>query len=418
MGTMERADACASIANDVDVAQNWVRVHEALSALARERANLEGREGVWLLRAQQSGVHRHLGFGSFVEYVDYLFGYCARTLDDKLRTARALQSLPRLASALSEGQLNWSAAKELARVATEETEAEWIHAARGKRARAIERLVSGRTRGDRPSDVPRPETERHVLRFEVSPETLATFREAIKKAQQDSGAPLDDDAALLLLARAVLERASESSDAGRASYQVAIMHCEQCGNSFQRAGAHSVQLEPEVAEMVACDAQRVVVTHVGDAPQRAAQDVPPAVRRHVMLRDHGKCTVPGCRHATFVDVHHIVSRADNGPHTADNLIVLCAAHHRAVHRGELTINGSVASGVEYQHADGTPYGYAVLASMVAVRERVLRGLIGLGFLDREARIALQSVSRDVVRPEELMRSALRALAPSRGQVSG
>jgi hypothetical protein len=111
MGTMERADACASIANDVDVAQNWVRVHEALSALARERANLEGREGVWLLRAQQSGVHRHLGFGSFVEYVDHLFGYSARTLDDKLRTARALQSLPRLASALSEGQLNWSAAK-------------------------------------------------------------------------------------------------------------------------------------------------------------------------------------------------------------------------------------------------------------------------------------------------------------------
>jgi hypothetical protein len=142
-------------------------------------------------------------------------------------------------------------------------------------------------------------------------------------------------------------------------------------------------LEPEVAEMVACDAQRVVVTHVGEIPERAAQDVPPAVRRHVVLRDHGKCTVPGCRHSRFVDVHHIVPRADSGPHTAANLIVLCGAHHRAVHRGELTITGGVAAGVDFRHADGTPYGGGVRASTVAVRERVPQGLMGMGF--RETR---------------------------------
>jgi 5-methylcytosine-specific restriction endonuclease McrA len=411
----QRAAARARVANDVDVEQNWVRVHEALSALARERANLEGREGVWLLRAQQSGVHRHLGFGSFVEYVDHLFGYSARTLDDKLRTVRSLQALPQLAKALSEGQLNWSAVKELARVATAETETEWLCAAKGKRARMIEKLVSGRVRGDRPSDAVRLEAQRHVLRFEVSPETLATFREAMQKARQDSGGPLDDDAVLLLLARAVLERASESPDAGRASYQIAVMHCERCGNSFQRAGADSVPLEPEVAEMVACDAQRVGVTHVGGVPQRASQEVPPVVRRHVILRDKGKCSVPGCRHSTFVDVHHIVSRTDGGPHTADNLIVLCAAHHRAVHRGQLRVTGSVSSGLHFRHGDGTAYGESASASAsnVGVRERVLQGLIRLGFRERDARSALERVGSVPVTPEEVLRSALRELAPSR-----
>jgi 5-methylcytosine-specific restriction endonuclease McrA len=406
------ADACDSVANDIDLEQSWVRAHEALSALARERAKLEGREGAWLLRALQSQVHRHLGFGSFAEYVDHLFGYCRRTLDDKLRTARALQSLPQLASALCEGQLNWSAVKELARVATPETETEWLRAATGKRARTIEKLVSGRVRGDRPNDTQRPEGQRHVQRFEVSPETLATFREAMKKAQQDSDAPLEDDAALLLMARAMLERRPDSSDAGRASYQVAVMRCEGCGNSFQRAGADSVQLEPEVAEMVACDAQRVAVPHVGEVPRHAAQDVPPAIRRHVVLRDRGRCTVPGCRHSTFVDVHHIVLRADGGQHTADNLLVLCGAHHRAVHRGQLRITGNVASGVDFRHADGTRYGEPASASNVAVRERVLQGLIRLGFCEREALSALERVGSDAVTPQQVLRSALRELAPS------
>jgi hypothetical protein len=417
IGLNREADVGDDVANDIEgpIDAAWVRAHVALSALARERATLEGREGVWLLRALQAQVHRHLGFGSFVEYVEHLFGYGARTLEDKLRTAKALESLPLLTSALAEGQLNWSAVKELARVATVETESEWLLAAKGQRARVVEKLVSGRIKGDRPSDEPRREAQRHVLRFDVNAETLATFREALQRVRQAGGEALDDDAALLLMARAVLEQNDAPSAAGRASYQIAVMSCERCGNSFQRAGADSIQLRPEVAEMLACDAQRVVVeTHVGPPqPQRATQEIPPALRRHVVLRDRGKCSVPGCRHSTFVDVHHILARSDGGPHTADNLIVLCAAHHRAVHRGQLVITGSASSRLNFRHADGTPYGGSLSAPTIAVRERVFRGLVGLGFREQEARGALERVGNEAATPEELLRSALRLLAPSR-----
>jgi hypothetical protein len=43
-------------------------------------------------------------------------------------------------------------------------------------------------------------------------------------------------------------------------------------------------------------------------PSRARQSVPPALRRAVLTRDRHRCTAPGCTHATFVDVHHVLPR--------------------------------------------------------------------------------------------------------------
>jgi len=389
----------------------WVHAHELLSALARERSGLEGREAAGLLRAFRAGVHRHLGFGSFAEYVERLFGYGARTTEDKLRTAEALEGLPVLARSLQEGKVRWTAARELARVATVETESEWLAAVEGKCSREIEALVSGRVRGDRPGNAARVEARKHVLRFEVSAETLATFREALKTVGYASGGRLDDDAALLLMARAVA--GASDADAGRASYQLAVTECERCGRSFQRAGAEDLELEPTVAEMVRCDAQRVEVpnTHVGAPRARATQSIPPASRREVVLRDRGRCVVPGCRHATFVDVHHIRWRTDGGAHDADNLAVLCAAHHRAVHRGQLRLSGSPSAGLAFCHADGSAYGQPASATAVATRERVFRGLIQLGFREREARRALDRAEHEpgATTPEQLLRSALHLL---------
>src|SRR6185503_9073372 len=123
-------------------------------------------------------------------------------------------------------------------------------------------------------------------------------------------------------------------------------------------------------------------THVGGPRLRATQSIPPALRREVVLRDRGRCVVPGCRHATFVDVHHIRWRTDGGAHDADNLAVLCGAHHRAVHRGQLWISGRTTSGLAFRHADGSAYGQPASASAVATRERVFRGLIQPGAASR------------------------------------
>ncbi|MBN1605834.1 MAG: hypothetical protein JW940_04335 [Polyangiaceae bacterium] len=622
---------------------DWQLAHAELERLAHTRARLDSKEGYWLLRALRARVHVELGYGSFAEYVERMFGYEPRWTHEKLRVAQALEQMPELRRALSGGELSWSAVRELTRVATAETQAAWIEAAQGKTLRELERQVSGRRPGDRPGDHARASALRHVLRFEVCADTLAVVREAMAKLRRDSGSSLDDDAALLLMARHVL---GGPTDAGRSSYQMLLSVCERCGRAALEARGQLVEVGPEVVEMASCDAQsiravgpdvvempscdaqsiravgpdvvrmpsgdaqriravdadvvqmpsgdaqsiravgpdvvqmpsgdaqsiravdpdvvqmpsgdaqriravgpdvvrmpsgdaqriravgpdvvqmpscdaqsiraadvkrdaqldakrhsvphvshegdhplgRESATHVGeqsehplehtslthpgrksatgigrdtvaqasDAPSthvghacpvrscrardtrveseperysrkgvatgpRATQAVPPAVRRWVMRRDRGCCVVPGCKNAIFVDVHHIRPRSEGGDHEPDGLAVLCAAHHRAAHRGQLLIEGHVSTGLVFRHADGRRYGEAVCAARAGAWADVFRALRSLGFAETETRRALEKTRSEVSelgeRPgvEPLLRRALGVLMEARGQ---
>ena len=52
---------------------DWMLAHEALSRLAKARAQAEFEEGKWLLCALYAATHVRLGFGSFAEYIERLF---------------------------------------------------------------------------------------------------------------------------------------------------------------------------------------------------------------------------------------------------------------------------------------------------------------------------------------------------------
>jgi hypothetical protein len=405
----------------------WVRAHEALSRLARERAAADAEEGRWLLAALRSAAHVHLGYGSFGEYVGRLFGYKPRSTQEKLRVAEALEELPAIARALETGGLNWSAARELTRVAIAETEREWLDVARGKTVHQLEALVAGKAPGDKPSSTNRPDGQRHVLRFEVAPETLALFREAMNKLRR-GGTPLDDDSALMQMARLVL---GGPSDEGRASYQIALSVCPECGNGHQQASGELVPVGAEIVAMADCDGQHLglvappavneggVTNEGAHTGVRAKQTVAPATRRAVLRRDHQQCIVPGCRNSLFLDLHHIDLRSERGRNEADNLITLCGVHHRAAHRGELVVAGSVTTGVLFRHADGSNYGQAPEPRTAEVQSKAFAALRGLGFREGEVRRALAESCRrgDTREPsiEQVVRDALAKLTTPHAQ---
>jgi HNH endonuclease len=66
--------------------------------------------------------------------------------------------------------------------------------------------------------------------------------------------------------------------------------------------------------------------------------VPTSHRRVIEARDRG-CRVPGCAASRWLHVHHLTHWEDGGPTDPTNLVCLCPAHHRAHHRGELSIEG-------------------------------------------------------------------------------
>ncbi len=230
--SMQRADAAQVAEHECA----WRRAHEALSRLARQRAQADAEEGRWLLVARRSAAHVHLGFGSFGEYIERLLGYTGRSLQEKLRVAEALEELPSLARALETGALGWSAVRELTRVAVADTEQQWLDLAQGKTVRQLEELVAGKRPGDGPDAAMLPAAKRHVLRFEVEPETFALFREAITWLRRRSGDALDDDSALLSMARHVLDG---PTDEGRVSYQIALRVCPTCGGGESSTRAES-----------------------------------------------------------------------------------------------------------------------------------------------------------------------------------
>ena len=237
---------------------------------------------------------------------------------------------------------------------------------------------------------------------------------------------LDDDAALLLLARQVL---GGPTDEGRASYQVRVNVCEQCGRGSQEASGEDVPLGPAIVEMASCDAQRIGSSHVGREDQtyehggahdpkrrlRAVQDIPPAIRREVMRRDRGCCVVPGCTHSTFVDVHHIDLRSEGGDHNPNGLVVLCSAHHRATHQGKLGIEGRVSTGLVFRHADGRVYGQSVSGVSVDLWTKAFLGLKNLGFREGDTRRALKELRNKAEKAqapptvEQVLRQALLIL---------
>src|SRR6266852_3118782 len=73
---------------------DWRCAHEELQRLASTRARLDVDEGTWLLHALRAGTHIALGYATFGEYIERLFGYKPRWTDERLRVAEALETLP------------------------------------------------------------------------------------------------------------------------------------------------------------------------------------------------------------------------------------------------------------------------------------------------------------------------------------
>jgi Holliday junction resolvase RuvA-like protein len=478
-----RHGAAALAANDTR-SRDWVEAHAALSRLARQRAALDAEEGRWLLCALRAAAHVHLGFGSFAQYIEQLFGYKPRTTQEKLRVAEALEMLPLVAGALESGAVSWCAARELTRVAVPDTEQAWLDAASGKTQRELEALVANKCPGDSPKAPPTESPRSRVLRFEVAPDTFATFRAAMQRLQHAAGGHLNDDALLLAMARHVL---GGPKDAGRSSYQISLAVCSTCGGAAQLAAGELVPIDAAVVTMAACDAQHLGEVlpqadtpraanenadrsrdgasesaisekiaestaahrcydhvHVGAqgqpgsdaatasttavaAPARAAapnpaaaradarpsprarQSIPPALRRAVLARDR-HCRVPGCSHGTFVDVHHIQPRSEGGRNEAPNLLVLCSAHHRATHCGELLIERDRGGSVVFRHADGTAYGHPTAPHGIDTHSKVFSALRRLGFREGEVKAVLAELRTDTslagATVERLLREAL------------
>jgi len=322
---------------------DWQVLHQRLRGIAKRRAILDAEEAWCLREAETLKLWRRLGYIHMSEYLERELGYGPQVAGERMRVARELAELPLIEASLGDGALPYSAVRELTRIATAATETEWLDAARGKNLRQIEALVSGRKRGDRPCDPTNPDLVNRLVRLELSPPVFALFRQVQSTLADEVGGRLDDSALLEILCRRALDGDGSSE---RPAHQIAITVCESCGRGWQNGAGREIEVGREVIERARCDAE--LIGSLEDAqPARVTATVTPRLRRQVLARDHHRCTVPGCRSARNLDLHHVEYQRDGGRHEIWNLTTTCSGHHQQLHEGALTIRGKAPDALEF-----------------------------------------------------------------------
>jgi hypothetical protein len=302
-------------------------------------------------------------------------GVDIHTAREQVRTARALAGLPLLSQAMGRGELSFSQARAVTRIATAANEADLLELECGASAAQLERMVRAWKRGSRQNEADQ-EAERHasrtlsvfpdeegmyVVRGRLDAEAGALLMRAIEAASdalyrkkptpgvdaQREAAQRRADALGLIAERALTARFGSEIDPGdqaaplggaRAERYQVVLHVDpqtltKDGEPGRSDLEDGTRVSAETSRRLACDASVVRVTHAVDGSVldvgRKTRTVSPAIRRALGVRDRG-CRFPGCG-VRFTEAHHVRHWADGGETSLTNCLLLCRHHHRLVH---------------------------------------------------------------------------------------
>jgi len=138
-------------------------VAEIRGLLATERrasACSAGTSATWPTASTRGRMRSSVGTPTSSRLARQCFGLRARDMRERVRVGRALRTLRRIERAFIDGELSYSRAREVTRVATVQTEPEWLELARRLDMRSLERRVVAEARGEGPQIRPARRTAR------------------------------------------------------------------------------------------------------------------------------------------------------------------------------------------------------------------------------------------------------------------
>ncbi len=317
---------------------------------------------LWFAEVQRRGLYRQLGHASFQLYATQALGFTDNRYYQFKRLAADLDRLPVLREAVETGEIGWTKALQVARVATATTQAAWVAKAATTGRRELELQVR-QARKRRPG-APAAQLDLGAaaqpdfgtaaqLDFDTAAQSafgapaqpvadppttislradgvrLARFEALVEKAHKLGLVSAGADRLDLVLAamESLVSAAGEHARPTGPATQIVVRQCPDCERAAVTTSRGEQRLAPAQLEALTCDAR---VQKPG-RPNRAT--IPPSVRAAVLARDRHRCATPGCRSAHFLEVHHVMPRGLGGANRAENLITLCSRCHRFVHEG-------------------------------------------------------------------------------------
>ncbi len=341
-------------------------LRQALAACERARECAV----LWFAEVQRRELFRLLGHPSLELYAVHELGFSRNRYWQFKRLADDLDRLPELREAVATGELGWTKAQQVARVAGETTQAAWVAKAKVTGRRELEReVLEARKRRRRGGTASAGQLElgaavapaqllaegenlasEHVDatgQFGASNNTaaedplttitlradglqLARFEALVERARKRGLVPRTADRMDLVLAalESLVEGPAEADASPRAkgpAARIVIHQCPDCGQAAAVTARGERKLAPAQVAAAGCDAR------VEQAGKRNHATIPSKVRSAVLARDRHRCATPGCGAARFLEVHHVIPRGRGGSNKADNLVTLCSRCHRFAH---------------------------------------------------------------------------------------
>ena len=297
----------------------------ALAAIdrARECAVL------WFAEVARRGLYRELGFASLELYAVEGLGFSRDRYFQFRRLAEDLERLPLLKDAVRRGEVGWTKAQQVARVATPASEARWVAKAVAVGRRELAAEVKQARQEARAQPAPTPADPPTTVSFRLDGLQLARYEALVERAYKLGLVPRGAGREEVLLA--ALAALAEGGDLCRHKswppVQIVVRQCPSCGQAAVVTGHRERVLDAAQAAQAGCDAN----VRAGDGPNRAA--VAPSVRAAVLARDRHRCTA--CGAARFLEVHHVKPREAGGSNRADNLTTLCSRCHAFHHTDKM-----------------------------------------------------------------------------------
>jgi Domain of unknown function (DUF222) len=322
-------------------------------------AEFDRREG-WSDGGTQSCAH----------WLNWKCGISMVTAREKVRVARALESLPKISASMARGELSYWKVRELTRVACEGTEEYLLSIALHGTADHVENTVRGLRRAKDAEELSKEAQQQAnrsvryqydedgslILKARLPAEVGALVLKALQSAmdlapqpdapvgaseQPPSWAARRADA-LGLLAESFLEHGPGALNGG--DRNLVTVHVAAETLRHKEAGCCEFEEGPsiaaETARRLACDASVVAIIENEDGEPlnvgRKTRTISSPLRRFLNARDRG-CRFPGCTNTRWVDAHHIHHWANGGETKPSNLVSLCRFHHRMVHEGGVLI---------------------------------------------------------------------------------
>jgi len=336
---------------------------------------------------EREGWHG-VGILSCAHWLAWRCGLTPGTARQHVRVARALRTLPVIATAFASGELSYSKVRALTRVAEPGTEEELVEFARHATASQVERTVrawrrsddvdSGRQRDRRRFSWWTEDDGMVSVQLRMEPEQGADLLAAIEslaerdarreraarrsaaaaRGEQAAESAEEDEAGVVPLAvtterrcRALTQLAAAAADADRRAGDpprrevVVVVDAAVLAEDEAAGRAHlegGPALSPAQARRLTCDAAVTAVLTDGAqvlAQGRARRYATRAQRRALLMRDGG-CARPGCDETRIerLHAHHLRSWLSGGRTDVSNMVLLCDVCHGLVHDHDLVLS--------------------------------------------------------------------------------